>query len=326
MAKESRLEILKGKDAGLQFRITGDRILFGRATDVDVVVSDPVASRHHAELVRIGTSFLVKDLHSSNGVYVNGQKIVEHYLMQGDVFSIGDHSYRYVEIETKEPSKLTSTTGMDGNTIPGISLGSLSSEIDIPKAKSSGANKKRLIIYGVLGLFVVLILFLLLSGGEEPKKAPQDQVNKDGTTLESGEVKEGDTKDDEQALYLRKIPEEDREVFERASQFYFEGRRELRLKNYSRSLDLFRKALMLYPGHTKSSYYVKITQEYMKQESEREMRLGRRMLDQKRYDEAIRHFVEVINLNAREPESKIVKEAEKWKTIAEKQKSKVIQE
>ncbi len=182
MAKESRLEILKGKDAGLQFRITGDRVLFGRASDVDVVISDPVASRHHAELVRIGTSFLIKDLHSSNGVYVNGKKIIEHYLLAEDVFSIGDHSYRYIEVETKEAAKQKSSTGMDGNTIPGISLGSLSSEINIPKAQSSNAKRKRLIIYGSLGIFIILI-FVLLSGGEEPAKTTGETLNKDaGTT------------------------------------------------------------------------------------------------------------------------------------------------
>ncbi len=322
MAKESRLEILKGKDAGLQFRITGDRVLFGRANDVDVVVSDPVASRHHAELIRIGTSFLVKDLNSSNGVYVNGQKIIEHYLMPGDVFSIGDHSYRYIEVETKESAKSVPSGVGDGNTIPGISLGSLSSEINIPKAGGGMANKKRLIIYGVLGVFVILILVMLLSGDEPQKKKPEaTEAKKDQTEAEAtAELKEEKTK------YLREIPEEDREVFESANQFYFEGRRELRLKNYSRALDLFRKALMLYPAHSKSNYYVKVTQEFMKQESEREMKLGRRMLEQKRYSEAIRHFDEVVNLNARELDSKIVKEAQKWRAIAEKERSRVIKE
>ena len=49
------------------------------------------------------------------------------------------------------------------------------------------------------------------------------------------------------------------------------------------------------------------------------------MLDQKKFDEAIRHFNEVVNLNAREPESKIVKEAEKWRGISEKEKAKDLQ-
>lgn len=322
MAKESRLEVLKGKDAGSQFRITGERVLFGRANDVDIVVNDASVSRHHAELIKIGTSFLVKDLNSSNGVYVNGQKIVEHYLMPDDVFSIGDHSYRYIEVETKEPVKTDQGSGGDGNTIPGISLKSLSSDISIPKAGSGVTNKKRLIIYGVLGVFVIFILIMLMSG-EEPKKpasATSDKTKEQSEEEMNSELKEDTTK------YLREIPEEDREVFENANQFYFEGRREFRLRNYSRALDLFRKALMLYPSHSKSSYYVKITKEQMKQESEREMKLGRRMLDQRMFSEAIRHFDEVVNLNARELDSKIVKEAQKWRAVAEKERSKVIKE
>jgi pSer/pThr/pTyr-binding forkhead associated (FHA) protein len=323
MAKESRLEILKGKDAGLQFRITGDRVVFGRAEDSDIIVNDSVASRHHAELVRIGASFLIKDLGSSNGTYVNGNKTTEHYLMNNDVFSIGDHSYRYIEVEGKEQKQYNSAV-MEGNTIPGISIKSLSSDINIPKAGGKTASKKRLIIYGALGVFIIFILIILLSGGDAPKEAKDEKAKTPEQIAEDELTKKEDEGMDK--VYKRKIPEEDREVYENANQFYFEGRRELRLKNYSRALDLFRKALMLYPEHAKSSYYVKITQEFMKQESELQMKLGRKMLEHKRYNEAIRHFTEVINLNARELESSIAKEAQKWRGIAEKERDRVTQE
>lgn len=325
MAKEARIEILKGKDSGSQFRITGDRVLFGRSNDVDVIVDDKVVSRHHAELVRIGTSFLIKDLNSSNGVFVNGQKILEHYLGNEDVFSIGNHMYRYIEVEAKITAQSTAICVKEGNTIPGISNSPLSANLEVPKMQTGVANKKRLIMYGALCLFVLFLVILMLSGDEGQKKPGQ----KDLTTTQdiSPNSKDLELKDEDETkqTYVRQIADEDKEVFERANQFYFEGRREFRLKNYSRALDLFRKAMMLYHSHEKSNYYIKMTNIKIKEGSELELKLGLKMLEQKRYDDAIRHFDEAININARDPESKYIKEAEKWKKVVEKQRTKVFQ-
>ena len=74
MSKESRLEILKGNEAGAQFRISGSRVLFGRASDCDVVITDSSVSRNHAEMIKAEGGYIVKDLKSSNGVFVNGKK------------------------------------------------------------------------------------------------------------------------------------------------------------------------------------------------------------------------------------------------------------
>jgi pSer/pThr/pTyr-binding forkhead associated (FHA) protein len=47
-------------------------IVIGRRADADIVLRHPLVSRHHARILRDGQSFVVVDLHSSHGTFVNG--------------------------------------------------------------------------------------------------------------------------------------------------------------------------------------------------------------------------------------------------------------
>ena len=54
------------------------------------MLDDVGVSRLHAEVRRIGSSFRLVDLGSANGTVVNGTRIVEHALVDGDVIRMGD--------------------------------------------------------------------------------------------------------------------------------------------------------------------------------------------------------------------------------------------
>jgi pSer/pThr/pTyr-binding forkhead associated (FHA) protein len=63
----------------------------GRLANNDLVIRDPSVSRHHAEIRRRRDGgFKVLDLNSMNGVFVNGTKIRESDLSQGDNLDVGD--------------------------------------------------------------------------------------------------------------------------------------------------------------------------------------------------------------------------------------------
>ena len=61
----------------------------GRSSDCSIVLADPNVSRRHAEIRHIGESYSLIDLGSTNGTEVNGQRVVETALMNGDVISVG---------------------------------------------------------------------------------------------------------------------------------------------------------------------------------------------------------------------------------------------
>lgn len=64
----------------------------GRADDADLIISSKDVSRHHAAVNYDGVDFIIKDLNSTNGIFVNNRKIVKHNLQSGDEISIGDYS------------------------------------------------------------------------------------------------------------------------------------------------------------------------------------------------------------------------------------------
>jgi ABC-type multidrug transport system ATPase subunit len=65
----------------------------GRTPDNDIVVSDVLASRHHARLSSSPQGLLLEDLGSVNGTFVNGQRVMAHRLSENDVVTIGNSDF-----------------------------------------------------------------------------------------------------------------------------------------------------------------------------------------------------------------------------------------
>lgn len=69
----------------------------GRNLDNDIVINSDRASRYHAEIIREGSSFLLVDKKSRNGVWLNGQKIAtQAEIKAGDRIRIGKHEFTFV--------------------------------------------------------------------------------------------------------------------------------------------------------------------------------------------------------------------------------------
>lgn len=76
--------------SAVQFDLGGSLISIGRASDNDVIVDDPLVSRHHCQLKLQHGAYSLADLGSRNGSYVNGQPVSEIALGPGDLIRIGD--------------------------------------------------------------------------------------------------------------------------------------------------------------------------------------------------------------------------------------------
>ena len=68
------------------------RCVIGRAEDTDLTLISNDVSRHHAAVVFQDNRYVLEDLHSTNGTFVNGQAIEHHTLNSGDEISVGDYS------------------------------------------------------------------------------------------------------------------------------------------------------------------------------------------------------------------------------------------
>jgi predicted component of type VI protein secretion system len=80
--------IKEGPDSGKVYDVPQAAIL-GRLETSDIPVKDGKASREHAKIYKQGEQFAIVDLNSSNGTFVNGEKITKRILKNGDEIAIG---------------------------------------------------------------------------------------------------------------------------------------------------------------------------------------------------------------------------------------------
>jgi pSer/pThr/pTyr-binding forkhead associated (FHA) protein len=76
----------------------GQRLRIGRSPAADILLDDPSVSRRHAVVVHRGGRTVLLDDRSLNGVFVNGDRVGEAALRDGDTIAIGHVSLRYVEV------------------------------------------------------------------------------------------------------------------------------------------------------------------------------------------------------------------------------------
>ena len=91
----------------LRFPLFKHRLTIGRTGDNDIQLKAPYISRRHAVVMTEASQTRVIDWGSKNGVFVNGNRITEHFLQQGDVVTIGNADFRYEEKprrDTKQPA------------------------------------------------------------------------------------------------------------------------------------------------------------------------------------------------------------------------------
>ncbi|MHC4547733.1 MAG: FHA domain-containing protein [Planctomycetota bacterium] len=83
-----RVVIQEGPGSGAEYEID-QAVILGRLDSNDIPVRDAKASREHAKIYRQGAQFAIVDLNSSNGTFVNGEKITKRILEPGDRIEIG---------------------------------------------------------------------------------------------------------------------------------------------------------------------------------------------------------------------------------------------
>jgi serine phosphatase RsbU (regulator of sigma subunit) len=74
----------------------------GRKSDRDLVLSDPRISREHAQISLEGTEYVLRDLGSKHGTFVNGVRVDQHVLQSNDRVDFGASDYAYLIFDPRE--------------------------------------------------------------------------------------------------------------------------------------------------------------------------------------------------------------------------------
>jgi diguanylate cyclase (GGDEF)-like protein len=88
-ADRATLTVLVGLNAGQAFALSAGQTIVGRSHDAQIPVEDPGISRRHLCVWRQGERFMLDDLGSANGVFVNGARIQHTELVDGDRIQVG---------------------------------------------------------------------------------------------------------------------------------------------------------------------------------------------------------------------------------------------
>lgn len=92
MITEFRLIIRSGPNSGQVIKLEKDDLILGRDLHSDIVLTDPEVSRRHARLFQKGSAFMLEDLGSTNGTFVEGQRLTGPYLLQpGETIHLGEN-------------------------------------------------------------------------------------------------------------------------------------------------------------------------------------------------------------------------------------------
>ena len=79
-----------------ELKIDHDEIIIGRDSGNDIQIDNEAVSREHARIIRGPNYYLIEDLNSSNGTFVNGKMINKKFLKEEDEILIGVHSLQIV--------------------------------------------------------------------------------------------------------------------------------------------------------------------------------------------------------------------------------------
>ena len=163
-----RLVILSPGMTGLAWELKADKSTLGRLEDNTFPIADPSVSSHHCEILLRGTEVVVRDLNSTNGSYINREKVTEGVLKPGQILRLGQVEMRLEADNPAAPGKIQfdRTAVIPGGVkMTELEQGARGETFD---TKGSGFSKKDnrvnvifIIIGVVLGLVIVGLLIYI---------------------------------------------------------------------------------------------------------------------------------------------------------------------
>ena len=160
----AKLVVLSAGMTGRTHELKVDKTTIGRVEDNTFQIAEPSVSSHHCEVLLRGPEVVVRDLNSTNGTFINGEKVTETVLKPGQVLRLGQIEMRLETDAPPSPTKkpIDQTLAMQR----GVSLNELEQGPRAGGFDSKGFSKKDnkvnkiFIILGAAFGFIILVLLL----------------------------------------------------------------------------------------------------------------------------------------------------------------------
>lgn len=167
--------------AGRSHELNVEKTTIGRVEDNTFQIAEPSVSSHHCEILLRPNEVVVKDLNSTNGTFINGEKILEGVLKPGQVLRLGQIELRLEDgaaataapasaaatapaAPASSPAKkpLDQTLVMRGVSLNELEQGPRTSGFDTSKAFSKKTNKTNrwFLIVGIIAFVVIAVVLL----------------------------------------------------------------------------------------------------------------------------------------------------------------------
>jgi pSer/pThr/pTyr-binding forkhead associated (FHA) protein len=120
----AKLVLLSAGMTGRTHELKVDKTTIGRLEDNTFQIAEPSVSSHHCEVLLRGKDVVVRDLDSTNGTYLSGQRVTEATIKPGQILRLGQIEMR---LETEVPGPPTSPKKLDQTMVMqrGVSLNEL---------------------------------------------------------------------------------------------------------------------------------------------------------------------------------------------------------
>ena len=275
-----RLMCLTGELKGEAYLLSGQRIVLGRAETADIKVMDLKSSREHAEITKLGSSYIVTDLGSQNGILVNNLKVKQKELTEGDKIVIGQTVYKFTRFEVKPIKPIGGSSGFENS--------------DENKNPKKGTSL-------VLVIIIIGAVFLMLFDSND------NQMTQEKKRKTASRVK--DVNDELLENIRRRQMSEDKNQRTKINAIFQRGLREYREKNYFRAINEFNLALILNPNDPLADFYLRKTKEELDRTIDEYFIKGKREEDSLRYRGSLIAYCAIVRLLANYPEDSRYKNA-----------------
>ena len=115
----ARLAAISGKLKGAVFTLNEDPLIIGRETAANVCVADASVSRRHSKIEKRDDTFVITDLESLNGTFINNVPVRSRVLEHGDHVRIGESQFLFLTAEGEASSKSSEVTLDDVQAVTG---------------------------------------------------------------------------------------------------------------------------------------------------------------------------------------------------------------